>query len=183
VTSYVAGHNPTLISEYHIQLTEPIFPDDSASKYWPSMYIIEGLGQCCNLLAIITAIERWLKNKGYNERNLDSMFKGSEENVKDIIANNFKKSLGNVSNETLARIGLLGSVDVEISGRVAAGQLLSYKVQQTQVYNALTHFKAHAYVGDRLIAQGVLIGASDLKIVTDMKTISEDKDLGKINQK
>ena len=60
---------------------------------------------------------------------------------------------------TFSRIGLLGSVDVEFTDRVSAGELLSYKVQQTRVHGELSRFAVSAHVGERVVAQGTLVGA------------------------
>ena len=61
--------------------------------------------------------------------------------------------------QTFSRIGLLASVDVELIGRVSAGELLCYKVQQTRVHGELARFAVSAHVGERLVVRGTTVGA------------------------
>ena len=50
-------------------------------------------------------------------------------------------------------------VDVEIIGKVIAGELLSYEIQQVKTHGELSHFAVRANVGGQTVAQGTLVGS------------------------
>ena len=160
VNSYTSGHNPSLFADLIIRSSDPLFSGDETVKFWPSMYVIEGLGQCCNLLSVISTIEQRLRNKGYHSINMEAVLRVLESNKNDNITNILTKILEPDAMETMSRIGLLGSVEIKISGRASMGQSLLYKVQQSQMYGALSYFKAYAFIGENQIAYGTLVGAS-----------------------
>ena len=58
-----------------------------------------------------------------------------------------------------SRIGMLASVDVEVVGRVRAGELLEYKVEQTHVLENLSRFAVQASVETQVVAHGTIVGA------------------------
>lgn len=164
VVSYIGGNNPTLHAKFPIRSSESVFSRNDEIIDWPSMYTIEGLGQCCNLLNIISSIENRLLKNGLMMENVVNVLKGFEENRDDKITNILKGAFEKGAMETISRVGLLGSVDVEILGRVSIGQLLLYEVQQTMVYGGLAHFSTKAFNNGELIAQGILIGTSGDKL-------------------
>lgn len=58
-----------------------------------------------------------------------------------------------------SKIGMLASVDVEVVGRVRAGELLEYKVEQTHVLENLSRFAVQASVEAQVVTQGTIVGA------------------------
>ena len=147
VVEYSGGDTPTLRAERPIHKSEAVFSAGESSMRWPSLYVIEGLGQCSNILSVIWACERTIgmkeNNKVKNASNLKEWLPGFLE--KDKL-------------KTLSRIGLLASVDVELMGQVSASELLCYHVKLTRTHGELSHFAVSAYVDERLIARGALVG-------------------------
>ena len=159
VVSYVGGDAPTLNAMHPIRRSEPVFSGAELPLYWPSMYIIEGLGQCINLLSLIWTCERRFVAKGYDAENFGKELMNMEANNGDGTSELLLQFFGEGIMKTFSRIGLLALVDVELTGRVSAGELLSYKVQQTRVHGELSHFTVSAHVGEQVVARGTLVGA------------------------
>lgn len=175
VISFESDPQPALEAEYYVEPYQYMFSKNESSENWPSMYVIEGLGQCANLLAILSVITRMLKSRDQTSNDPNTSSHRSEKDLKAFINENSLRISGDIANNTMTRIGLLGAVNMEVTGYVRKAQTLRYKVQQTQVYNALSHFKADAFVEQSLIAEGVLIGSTDLRISTNREIINIQK--------
>jgi 3-hydroxymyristoyl/3-hydroxydecanoyl-(acyl carrier protein) dehydratase len=147
VVDYSGGDSPTLRAERQIHKSEPVFSAGKSSMVWPSLYVIEGLGQCSTILSIIWAGERSI---------------GIKENNKVKNASHLKEWLPEILKQDRLNMfsvpGLLASVDVELVDRVRASELLRYQVQLTRTHGELSHFAVSAHVDERLIAQGALVG-------------------------
>ena len=160
IVGYVGGDTPILNAEYPVRQSDPVFSDAEPTFYWPSVYVIEGLGQCCSLLSLIWAYKRncttnVLGAEGVNAALMD-VAEGTEDGytlaqLSAIFENNAAK--------VTSRIGMLASVDVEITNKVQAGDLLRYKVEQTHVLESLTRFAVQASVDTQMVAHGTIVGA------------------------
>lgn len=159
IIRYEGGDAPTLNAERPIRCSEPVFSEVEPPLFWPSIYIVEGFGQCCNLLSILWAIERSFAAKG----NIVGSF---EDELMKIGENNDSEALENLSEyfeeditKSFSRIGLLAFVDVDIIGKVIAGELLSYEIQQIKAHGELSQFAVSAHIGEQIVAQGILVGS------------------------
>lgn len=163
VIDYDGGEIPALTAERLIRHSEPVFSGVNPPTYWPSVYVLEGLGQCINLLSFIWTCEQQFVSKGYDRENFRGELMNMEGNrnpTSGLFSDFFEKE----DQKIFTRIGLLALVDVTFSDRVSAGELLCYKVKQTRVYSNLSHFTVSANVGEQLIAKGTLVGARGGKL-------------------
>lgn len=164
IIRYEGGDAPALKAERPIHCSEPVFSEVKPPLFWPSIYIVEGFAQCCNLLSILWAIERSYATKG----NILGSFEGE---LMKIGENNDSEALKNLSEyfegditKSFSRVGLLAFVDVEIIGKVIAGELLSYEIQQIKAHGELSQFTVSANVGEQKVAQGTLVGSEGTRL-------------------
>ncbi len=159
VVAYVGGDAPSLNAERPIRRSESVFAGAEPPLCWPSVYVIEGLGQSCNLLSIINTIERSLTAHGSESGNICDALMSLEANRDDDATKLLLQFLEGDAMKTFSRIGLLASVDVEVIGRVCAGELLRYEVRRSHVLGELSRFTVRACVGEREIVHGAIVGA------------------------
>lgn len=142
VTSYAGGDVPSLSGEFTVP-----------REAWPSVYILEGLGQCSGILTALRWHEVQLAEKGVNEMRfreaLHDLDAGSDDSWTEIA-----KDIGESPH-----VDMLAAVDVKVLGRVAAGDLLRYELELTRVIREMSRFAIRAHVDDRTVAQGTLVGA------------------------
>jgi len=159
ITLIKHGPKPSLTANFMVKDMEPLYSNNESDAHWPSIYIIEGLGQCCNLLIVISAIEKELRKTSLSNRTLDDVLKGLMDEEPDEATRALKEILHKRLTKTYLSIGFLGSADVEITGYVRKGQVVSYEVQQNQAYGSLYHSTVRAYTDNNLIARGTLVSA------------------------
>ncbi len=160
IIDYVGGDVPTLSAEYLIRGSEPVFSGAEQPLYWPSVYIIEGLGQSCTLVSFLRAYERSGTAKKLESENVNPALMNLEDANSDDILKRFLRFLEEDTMREVPKIGMLASVDVEVTGQVRSGELLQYRVKQTRLFGALIHYAVQASVETRVIAQGTLVGAA-----------------------
>jgi len=150
---------PALNAERPIRRSEPVFSGAEPPLCWPSAYVIEGLGQSCNLLSLIWTLERSFVANGLDPKSVCGALMGMEANNGDYTTELLSKFLEEGAMKTFSKMGLLASVDVEVTGRVSAGELLHYEVRRSHVLGALSRFAVRACVGDRVVVRGAIVGA------------------------
>lgn len=133
VVRYDTGEPPTLVAEYPVRGSEPVFAGPQPPSHWPSVHVIEGLGQSCTLLSALRLRES-----------------GADDNPPGSPANLSAPS---------SPMGLLASVSVEIQGVARPGECLRYHVTQTHTLDGLSRFGVSAHVKERTIALGAIVGA------------------------
>ena len=74
IISYKSGKNPSLLAEYTLKDEEPLCFKNDPEDHWPSMNVMEGLGQSCNLLIVIYALEKKLMEAGHRINSIDELF-------------------------------------------------------------------------------------------------------------
>ena len=159
IIRYEGGDAPALKAERPIRCSEPVFSEVEPPLFWPSIYIVEGFGQCCNLLSILWAIERSFAAKGYIVGNFeDELMKIGENNDNEALENLSEYFEEDIT-KSFSRIGLLAFVDIDITGKVIAGDLLCYEIQQVKTHGELSHFAVSAKIGEQIVAQGTLVGS------------------------
>lgn len=160
ITSYKGGQYPSIRANYAITDKEPAYYNNLSGSHWPSIYIIEGMGQCCNLAIIISALEKGLMLAGLGIKSIDDVLQRLMFDESDDITNALKSNLHQRLTEIYLNIGFLGSADVKITGHVSYGQVVSYEVRQNQVYGSLYHSTVKAFSDDKLIAHGTMVSAA-----------------------
>jgi 3-hydroxymyristoyl/3-hydroxydecanoyl-(acyl carrier protein) dehydratase len=159
ITSYRGGKNPSMLGNYTIKDTEPVHSNNESDGHWPSMYIIEGLGQCCNILIVISALEKGLMNAGLGINTMGEVLRKLTADESDEITRILKDILRQRVRETHSNVGFLGSADMEIAGHARQGQIISYDVKLNQVFGSLYHSTVRAYINNNLIARGTLVSS------------------------
>jgi len=160
IISYKSGKNPSLLAEYAIKDEEPLCFKNDHEDHWPSMNIMEGLGQSCNLLIVIYALERRLVQAAHRINSMDEVFRKLVDKESDEATEFLKHILQQRLVETHSNIGFMGAADMEIIGHAGRGQSISYEVQLNQVFGTLFHLAVKAYTNNKLIARGTLVSAS-----------------------
>ena len=160
IVEYAGGATPTLNAEYRPRSSEPVFSGAELPLYWPSVYVIEGLGQCCSLLSLIWACERNCRAKALGTESVSTPLMNVEEGAEGAYT---LEQLLEISESSAMNvpsgIGMLASVDIEIVGQVRAGELLRYRVDQTRVLENLSRFSVQAFVEAQVVAHGTIVGA------------------------
>ena len=159
VVEYVGGDAPIINAERPIRRSEPVFSGAEPPLYWPSVYIIEGLGQCCSLLHLIWIYERKCVANALGTENVSDLLMNTESADGDCPSEQLLEIFGDSTMSTASRMGMLASVDVEVVGRVRAGELIEYKVEQTHVLENLSRFAVQASVETQVVAHGTIVGA------------------------
>lgn len=160
ITSYRGGKNPALHAIYTLKENDRLYFNNESNGHWPSMYIIEGLGQACNLLIVIAALEKGLMEAGLKINSMGEILNSLVDEEPDEKTRVLKGFLHQRLLETYSNVGFLGSADVEITGRARQGQMISYEVQQNLAFGTLFHSSVRAYTNDNLIARGKLVSAT-----------------------
>lgn len=148
-----------MLANFTINDKEPAYFNDLHGSHWPSIYIIEGMGQCCNLVIIISAMEKGLMKAGISIKSIDDVLWRLMNDEPDELTGTLKGILYQRLNEMYSNVGFLGSADIEITGYARPGQIISYEVRQNQAYGSLYHSTASACVDNNLIAHGTLVSA------------------------
>ncbi len=159
IVGYIGGDVPILNAERPVRRSEPVFSGAEPTLYWPSVYIIEGLGQCCSLLHLIWMYERKCVANALGTKNVSDLLMSTESAEGDCSSEQLLEIFGDSTVNAASRIGMLASVDIEIVGRVRAGELVEYKVEQARVIEGLSRFAVQASVESRIIAHGTIVGA------------------------
>ena len=159
ILGYIGGDVPILNAERLICHSEPIFSNVEPPLNWPSMYIIEGLAQCCILLSLISVWERKYETYGLGSENMGDFLTYPEGVDNDHTLTQFLEILSDKTVDDVSRIGMLASVDVEVNGNVQAGKLLQYRVELTRVFDRFLSFAVEAFVEEQVIVHGTMVGA------------------------
>jgi 3-hydroxyacyl-[acyl-carrier-protein] dehydratase len=128
---------------------------------WPGVYVIEGLGQSCNLLEILVALEEgWVAHGGTPDdllaelRNLELGYRLQPGFRVDASAH-----LLQALRETGPRMGFAAAVEMRFLLPVFGGQRIDYHVRRTHLADNITRHEVEAEVEGRLVARGVMHGA------------------------
>jgi 3-hydroxymyristoyl/3-hydroxydecanoyl-(acyl carrier protein) dehydratase len=159
IVGYISGDTPILNADHSICRSELVFSGSEPSLYWPSVYIIEGLGQCCSLLSHIWTWERRCAPNGLGAEKVNTVLKNTENTDNDYTLAQLLEIFGDRTMNAASRIGMLASVDIEVVSQVQAGDLLQYSVEQTRVLGGLSHFAVQASVETQVVAHGMMVGA------------------------
>ena len=164
IIEYNGGKDPSLCADRTLRSDEPVFAHGQFQNNWPSVYLIEGVAQCCILLNAF--------------RNTELCYKDDKRQFEDwkdlwILTDNFKmgvdekKHLDLHDQQIIAatkRTGLLTMADVIVEGTASVGDTINYCVRQTFSYQKQSKFEVTAYVCDKSILTGIILGAESIKL-------------------
>ena len=134
VVDYCVADSPTVVAEYPIRESDPVFASRRPPTHWPSVHVVEGLGQSCQLLSALQQRDKGTTGPG-------------------------REGVAGDRAPRSAPMGLLASVQVEVHGFARPGDRLRYLVTQTHVLGGLARFRVAAYLKERMIASGAIVGA------------------------
>jgi 3-hydroxymyristoyl/3-hydroxydecanoyl-(acyl carrier protein) dehydratase len=160
ITFYSGGKNPILRASYSLSERGPLSSTDQTDDRWPSMYVIEGLGQCCNLMIIIWALEKRLLEAGLEFNSMTEVLDRLMQNHPDEITVLLKTALNQRLMEPQSSIGFAGSAQMQITGHARQGQVISYETRLNQAFGSLYYSSVMALCGNNLIADGTMVSAS-----------------------
>lgn len=160
ITSYSGGKNPSLLANYEITGGGPLCSPDEVDDHWPSVYIIEGLGQCCNLMIVISALEKRLVEAGLKFNSIGEVLRRLMNDEPDEITSILKSALNQRLIEPYSSVGFVGSAEMEITGYARQGQVVSYETQLNQVFGSLYYSTVRAYTNNHQIARGTMVSAT-----------------------
>ena len=160
ITSYTGGKNPCLLANYSVKDNELGYFGIESDGHWPSIYVVEGLGQACNLLIVIYALEKGLTETDLKIIDMGEVLNKLMHDEPDEPTRILIGFLNQRLMEPYSDVGFLGSADLEITGHARQGQVISYQVQMNQAFGSLFHSSVRAYADNNLIARGTLVSAS-----------------------
>ncbi len=160
ITFYKGGKNPSLHANYTLTDREPLYSTDKSDDHWPSIYILEGSGQCCNLMIVISALEKKLVEAGLKFNSIGEVLKRLMDDKPDEITRMLKNALNQRLKETYSSVGFVGSAEMEVTGYARQGQVVSYETQLNQAFGSLYYSTVRAYTNNDLIARGTMVSAS-----------------------
>ena len=151
IQGYQEIEKPKLTAAIFTRHTKEDFLISSATKHWPGVYLIEGLGQCCMLLSIISHM--------YKEMDQEKL--GMDFNLQKIVdlkqtrIGELEKGLNIGTNN-----GMLAFVDVTHKSEVEVGEPITYNVQLVYQQGNLSKFEVEAIASGRTVMEGSIIGGS-----------------------
>ncbi len=160
IISYKNEEKPSLLANYACNNEELLCSTNESDYHWPSMYIVEGLGQSCNLLIVLYYLEKHLRKADLRISSMDELLKKLVEIEPDETTGILKDILHERLVEIYSNIGFMGATNMEIIGHAKRGQVISYEVQLTQVFGTLFHSVVKAYTDNKLIAHGTMVSAT-----------------------
>lgn len=167
LVDFVSGYSdepvPTLEAGRHVSINEPIFEGHfPGMPVWPGAFTMEGLGQSCSLMLLLTRLRR-----SAVERSVDP------ETVFDSLRNldrGYRMHPGFRPDEVEALTGALApyrslmamgaSVELKFLRPVLPGCRLDYRVQWTDEVGDMVRFDVEASVDGETVVRGTLTGAT-----------------------
>ena len=134
VLDYGGEDNPTLVAAYTVRGSDTLFAAPRPPTHWPSVHVIEGLGQSCQVLSVL-------------QQSDPCTVGGAPGDTAAARAPN------------IGPLGFLAAVDVEIHGFAKPGDSLRYRVTQTHALDELYRFSVAAFLKERMIASGAIVAA------------------------
>lgn len=160
ITFYDGGKTPSLHANYVLSDRGLLYSSEKAHDHWPSMYVIEGLGQCCNLMIVISALEKYLVEAGLKFNSMGEVLKRLMNEEHDEVTRILKSVLNQRLKEMYSSVGFVGSAEMEITGYARPGQTVFYETQLNHTYGSLYYSTVRAYTNNDLIARGSMVSAS-----------------------
>lgn len=162
VTRYRAAPRLELCGVRHVSANEEVFAGHFPGLHlWPGVYTIEGLGQCCNVLLVIEALQAGFVERGRSAEDLLDLLRNEELGAR--LRPGWRPELSAALRRALAevpsRLGFSAAVEVKLLEPVFAGQRLDYRVARTHTIGELDRFEVEASVDGVTVAKGFLSSA------------------------
>ncbi len=159
VEALEVGERPALRASRLVTANEPVFEGHFPGLHlWPGVYTIEGLGQTCNLLLVLLAMQ---EDHGEPSEVLAAL----EHLERALTLRPHDARIVEVVSARLAarprgwNLGMSAAVQVKLVRPVFAGQRLDYEVRRTHQHDALVRFDVEASVSGQRVAQGTMTSA------------------------
>lgn len=164
VVAYARAPQPSLWTSRHVSSNESVFDGHFPGLHlWPGVYTIEGMGQSCNVLAVLGALERVATAGGGEPDDLLPLLRNLELGAR--LDPGFRPdarqrfaALDEGADPALRR-GLAAAVDVKLVAPVFAGERIDFFVTRVKTFGALARFAVEASVDGRVVAKGAITGA------------------------
>lgn len=159
VASYERTPRPSLRAGRHISANDETFRGHFPGfAIWPGIYTVEGLNQACNLLAIISGIQKQWMDTGRDPAEVLAGLRHIDQ------LSEMKPPLGAASAAPLlealrsmgAAVGFSVGIDVRLTAPVFAGSRLDYVVTEAHVDEAAVRYDVEALVEGSPVARGKL---------------------------
>ncbi len=166
VESYTCTGELTLRSYRNISANEEVFDGHFPDwKVWPGVYTIEGLGQSTMLLAVLSAIRGFCKERGDDPEEAMASLENLDRGLRlrpGFRAASAQKLLVRMAHRKTP-VGLASSFDIKLLHPVFAGERLDYFVRRTHVMGEVQRFEVEASVSGRPVARGN-VGSSSVTL-------------------
>jgi 3-hydroxyacyl-[acyl-carrier-protein] dehydratase len=164
------GIGSALLAIKAVGANEPVFEghfrgsgERPGFALWPGVYTAEGLGQSCNLLLVLLAIEDELEKTGRTSAEALSSIRALERLCRPDLAHSSKDDALDLLTrlgDPASRIGLAGALEIKWIEPVLAGATLHYQVTLTHAVGSGRRFDIEARVDDRPVARGTLTSST-----------------------
>lgn len=159
---------PTLKAFKNVSANEPIFEGHFPDLLlWPGIYTLEGAGQACHLLGMITGLLTIAETHGVSRR--DTL-----QNLVNLHRmNRFEPVTRSPEQETVLRAlgaeqrgapAVTAALDVKFLAPVFAGDRLEFTVELVKRFDSLIRFDMRAEVRGKVVLKGTHTGASGLTL-------------------
>jgi 3-hydroxyacyl-[acyl-carrier-protein] dehydratase len=158
VDSYRLEPSAELRASRYISANEAVFAGHFPGwSLWPGVYTIEGLGQSCMILAVLTGLFEAAAGQGVSGDEVASAIRALDQSYhlrpsRESASKRLTEALDAVGGS----IGLASSIDVKLLGPVFAGQRLDYRVSRTRRVRHVQWFEVEASVENTPVARGTM---------------------------
>ncbi|MFH2006123.1 MAG: 3-hydroxyacyl-ACP dehydratase FabZ family protein [bacterium] len=168
ITAYDRDADPPYLrAERHISGNEPVFeghfPDLSI---WPGVYTQEGLGQSCNLLVVLLALQQRLQEQGGDPGDVLRALRNLElgHRLQPGFQPDVARELARQLPPPATFVGFTAQVELKFLAPVFAGQVLTYHVTRDHLLHDMVRCGVEASVEGRPVAQGLITGKFGIEL-------------------
>lgn len=160
---FVAGYErtprPSLRAGRHISANDETFRGHFPGfAIWPGVYTVEGLNQACNLLAIISSIQKQWMETGRDPAQVLEGLRHIDQvsEMKPLLGAAAATPLLDALRSMGAAVGFSVGIDVRLTAPVFAGSRLDYVVSEAHIDDAAVRYDVEALVEGSPVARGKL---------------------------
>jgi len=159
VKAYGHAPEPYLRAERYISANEPVFDGHFPGWHvWPGVLTLEGLGQCCNILCVLQAIEERLGSGTTDAPSVSELLANLERGYR--LDPGFRPALLDHLPDGAARaserVGLAAAADIKWLSPVFPGDRLEFHVVETHHVGDMLRHRVQASVAGRPVTSGTI---------------------------